>query len=280
MDTTFSAFSGRVLFQKPSLEELKKEYTLVDMHVHSNYSHDCITPVKSLLRRAGELGIGLSITDHLREAGSIEAYKQKRILVIPGIEIASLENKEILLYFYSAKDLKDYYERYIKNKLVVHKPTKSSIRGTLRAVRSRMKMTEIIDKADKYANLKCIPHPYTYFNRSSNIFFARKKRAALLRRIEAVEVLNSTHRRFMNNRAFKWAVKRGKAFTGGSDAHSLKEIGSAIVASKADNVEGFLDSVKKKKNLVIGKELKFPTALRAVLKSIGYKKKKARIHSI
>ena len=267
-------FSKRVLFQKPNFKELKKDYALVDMHVHSKYSHDCVTPVKSLLRKARKLGIGFAITDHLRAEGSLEACKQKRILVIPGVEIASLENKEILLYFYSAKDLKDYYEKYIKNKLVIHKQPRTTITKTIRAIRSRMKMNEIIEKADNYNCLKSIPHPYTYLNRSSYLFFARKKRRGLLKRIDSVEVFNAAQRHFMNKRALKWAVKRKKAFTGGSDAHNLKEFGSAVVASKANSVKEFLDSIKKKKNFVIGKEIKFPRVVRITFKALGYKRKK------
>lgn len=254
--------SNKVFFQKPDFKELRKKYTLVDMHIHSKYSHDCIISVKSILNRAQKLGIGVSITDHLRAEGSFEACKQKKVLSIPGIEIASIENKEILLYFYSAKDLKDYYEKYIKNNLVTRKPSKSRIVKMLRAVRSKMSMSDIINKADNYKCLKCVPHPYCYLNRSSNIFFARKKRASMLKKIEAVEVIDSARRKFMNEKALKWAVKRKKAFIGGSDAHTLPELGSAVVASKASTVKGFLDSIKKKKNIVVGKELRFPTAVK------------------
>ncbi|MBW2990099.1 PHP domain-containing protein [Candidatus Woesearchaeota archaeon] len=261
------------MFQKPGFKELKKDYTLVDMHVHSEYSHDCNTPVKNLLKKAKELGIGLAITDHARAEGALEACKQKRVLVIPGIEIPSFENKEILLYFYSAKDLKDYYEKYIKNNLVTHKPTRSRIKKTLRAVRSRMSMQEIINRAHIYKCIKCIPHPYTYLNRNSHLFFARKKRAALLKKIGAVEVLNSDHRRFMNKRALKWALKRNKVFIAGSDTHTLNGLGNAVVVSKAKTVKGFLDSIKNKKSFVIGKETKFPTAFRNSLKSFKHKRK-------
>ena len=268
---------ARIIFPKKSLAEFQKEYALVDMHVHSSYSHDCTAPIKSLVKKAQKIGIGFAVTDHLRAEGALEACRQaaqKKMLVIPGIEIASLENKEILLYFYSAKDLKDYYEKYIKGRLVVHKPTKSGIKKAIRAVRSRMSMKEIIEKADNYRCLKCIPHPYCYLNRSSNIFFARKKRAGMLKKIEAVEVLDSARRKFMNEKALKWAVKRNKAFTAGSDAHSVSELGAAVVASKARNVKGFLDSVKNHNNLVIGQETKFPTLFRILFKSLKTKRKK------
>lgn len=267
-------FSNRVVFQKPDFKELKKEYALVDMHVHSEYSHDGITPINSLIKRAKKLGIGLAITDHLRAEGAIKAAKQKRVLIIPGIEISAFENREILLYFYSVNDLKDYYEKYLKNKIIVRKPEKAGLIKTFTAVRSRMKMKEVIEKADNYNCLKSIAHPYTYLNKSSYLFFARKKRAGLLRRIEAVEVLTTSHRRFMNKMALKWALKRKKGFTAGSDAHNLSEFGSAVVASKSDRVEGFLESIKKKKNLVIGKEIRFPSVLKTMLKTLNYKRKR------
>ncbi|KYK27335.1 hypothetical protein AYK26_03695 [Euryarchaeota archaeon SM23-78] len=267
-------FSDRIIFQEPCMNELRKQYTFVDMHVHSKYSHDSITNVRNLLKKAGKLRIGLSITDHVRAEGALEACRQKKVLVIPGIEIASKENKEILLYFYDAKDLREYYEKYLKHKMIFHKPSKSKLVKTLRAVRSAMKMSDIIEKANNYNCLICVPHPYTYLKRSSYLFFGRKKRADLLRRIDAVEVLNSTHRKFMNKRALKWAFKKNKAFTGGSDAHILSELGSTVVASKGDSVESFLNSVKKRNNFVIGSELKFPRAMKEVIKSMGYKRKK------
>ncbi len=285
----------RIVLQEPDLEKLRKDYLLVDMHVHSKHSYDGLSPVKSIIRRATELGIGISITDHSLIKGSLQALKsceqkkkrEQKTFCIPGIEVASSENKELLMYFYKKKDLEEFYNKNLKNKLITHKATRTGISGFIRSMKTRLSMQEIIEKADKYPCLKSIPHPYSYFNRSSYLFFARKKREQLLKHIPAVEVLNAAHRRFMNNSALAWARKRNKAFTGGSDAHSMNEIGSALTGVSLDLIgagtgrrtaEDFLELVRKKKNIIIGKEIRFPTALKHGMTAAMEKRKRFSRH--
>ena len=253
----------RILFQEPGLKELRKEYTMIDMHVHSKYSHDTYTPVKSILKKAGKLGIGVVISDHIRAEGSLEACKQKRVVTIPAIEVNSKENKEILLYFYSSKDLEEFYER---------KDPKTNLTKAIRSVRVKMRMEDVVEKADKYYCLKCIPHPYTYPPRRSHRFFARRK--GILKKIGAIEAMNASMFPRMNRQALKWAEKTGKAVTGGSDAHLLREVGHVVVACKAHTGEEFLDCIRKKKNLVIGSEIKFSKVAKEFMKTVKMKKSK------
>jgi len=258
----------KMLFHKEALDEMKKDYSLVDMHVHTMYSHDSKTPIEQLLKRARKLGIGLAITDHKRAEGAVEASrigKKMGVMVIPGIEIASRENKDILLCFYSAKDLLAYYDKYIKGKSYSSRRPKNGFSKTLTAVRSPLRMNDIIEMADNYACLKSIPHPYTYFNKSSYMFFAKKKMRPALKRIDAVEVMNSSSRPYMNKRSRGWALRRNMAFTAGSDAHRSSELGTGLVACRANSVEGILDSIKKKRNLIIGKEIGARAAFKSTL---------------
>jgi hypothetical protein len=81
----YGTYSKRIAFNPPAMEEFKNDYTLVDMHVHTKYSHDSVTPIKYLLKRAAEIKIGFAVTDHLRAEGSMEACKQKKVMIIPGI---------------------------------------------------------------------------------------------------------------------------------------------------------------------------------------------------
>jgi predicted metal-dependent phosphoesterase TrpH len=258
-----NVFSQQVVFQRQALNELKKDYRFVDMHVHTKYSHDSKTPVDWLVQRASQLSIGMAITDHKRVEGAIEASKQNKVLIIPGIEIASRENKEIIFYFYSAKDLEEYYNKYLKNKNY-YKTPKNRITRTIVAVRSNLRMHQLIELADKYSCLKTIPHPYTYLNRSSYMFFARKKLRPSMRLIDAVEVVNSTNRAYMNKKARGWAIRHNKAFTAGSDAHNLSELGNSVVACKADSVGEFLDAIKKRKNIIIGEEMGAREAIKSM----------------
>ncbi|HHE36705.1 MAG TPA: PHP domain-containing protein [Candidatus Woesearchaeota archaeon] len=263
---------NRILFQEPGLAELRKEYAMIDMHVHSKYSHDTRTPLKSILNKAEKQGIGVAITDHVRAEGALEACKQRRVMIIPGIEVNSKENKELLLYFYSAKDLEEFYEKYVKNNRLPIREPRTSLTRMMRSVRVNMGMSDIIEKADKYSCLKSIPHPYTYPPRRSHRFFARRKQ--LLRKVDAVEVMNASLLPRMNRLALRWASKFRKCVTGGSDAHLIREVGHVVVACKAQTTEEFLDCIKKKKNLVIGSEVRFSKAAREFIKTVRTKKEK------
>jgi len=265
---------GNVIFEKPDYDELRKEYTILDMHTHSERSHDCQIHLKDMLKKAAKFGFGLAVTDHVRAENSIRACKQKKVLVVPGIEVNSIENKELLIYFYSAKDLQEFYEKYIKPYVTIKKEDKRKIiTKRLQIVIVKKKMQQILEESEKYSCLQSIPHPYTLPTRRSHIFYSRKKRRELFKDIEGIEVINASMTRHINKQAMRWAKKSGKSITGGSDGHTLAEIGSAVVATHATTVEGVLESIRKRKNLVIGHELKYSQSLRDYIASQRYKKK-------
>ena len=80
--------SHKILFERPNLDELTEQYAVFDLHFHSKYS-DGKNPVSSIAKRARELGIGISLTDHNEIKGAVELDKYGEILNIPGIEITS-----------------------------------------------------------------------------------------------------------------------------------------------------------------------------------------------
>lgn len=268
----YGTYSKRIAFNPPAMDEFKKEYTLVDMHVHTKYSHDSITPIKYLLKRAAGLKIGFAVTDHDRAEGAIEACAQKKVMIIPGIEVAAFENKEILFYFYSVSDLAEFYSKNIKNNMCMHHIPRSAWGRTIASVKCQLTMKELIERAHEYDCLVSIPHPYLSGIRKSHLFFKNPRNSYLLDKIDAIEAINASNRRFMNKRALKWAVKIKKGFTAGSDAHVLTELGSGLTASRADNVEDFLNSIKKKKNFVIGREIRLPSAFKDGWKSMKSKR--------
>jgi hypothetical protein len=264
--------SRRVLLQKPILENLRKEYLFMDMHVHTKYSHDSSTNIKHLLKRAGQLGIGFAVTDHVQAKGAMEAFKQKRIPVIPGIEILAKENKEIIFYFYSPKDLLHFYTKHVQGFKVVNQAPKSIIRRSLMSVRCMRDMETLIDRADNYSCVKCIPHPYAYLHRNSQRFFSRRPK--LMKKIDAIEIINSSLSKKQNKKALNWATKVKKAFTAGSDAHVSKHLGKCVVAAKASNTEEFLDAIRKKHGMIMGSEFKRREALKNMLEMNKTKRNK------
>src|SRR6185437_1845825 len=60
---------ARVLQQRPLID--------VDLHMHTDHSHDCATPVEVLLAAAREQGLGaIAVTDHNEISGALEARAQ------------------------------------------------------------------------------------------------------------------------------------------------------------------------------------------------------------
>lgn len=265
----------RAIFQEPALTKLKTEYTLIDMHVHSKYSHDSNTPIQSILSRAKQLNVGVSITDHNRVKGAIEAAKQRKVMIIPGIELLAKENVELLVYFYSLKDLEQFYCTNIEPS--IKKATKNKSAFTRRfssPMISNLTMTELIDKANDYSCVKSIPHPFCLPPRHTYSFFHKHK--IILKKVEAIEVSNSSMMPFMNKKACAWFVKTQKSATAGSDAHTIKNFGTSLVACKARNAGEFLDEIKKKENVIFGKEIKFYASIEDLIDLSNIKNEKAK----
>ena len=257
------AFSHKAIFQGQAMENLKKDHLLMDLHSHTKYSHDSRASIKDILKRAKSLGIGMAVTDHLQAKGAVEACRQKKVPVIPGIEILAKENKEIILYFYSARDLVDFYEKRVKNHKLAQKAPESVLRRSLLSVRCLVPMEDLVSYADDYNCVKCIPHPYAYLHRNSSKFFAKRKET--LKKIECVEVINSTLRPGQNRKALRWATKMNKAYTAGSDAHMAKQLGRSLTAARVDTTGEFLDAIRKKHAIIFGNEMRRREALSNIL---------------
>ncbi|MBU0666306.1 MAG: PHP domain-containing protein [Nanoarchaeota archaeon] len=238
--------SQNLLFEKPDFVKLSKENALVDMHFHTQYSDDCKTKMSDVFKRAKELGVGVAITDHNAISGSLLACKKKGLFAIPGIEVTSKNDKDILLYFYSAGDLKNFYEKNILKKIRKHKK--------FRFNKTKLSVQEILSIAKDYNAISSLAHPFTIYPKKSFYYFNNKKRSDLINDLVAIEVLNAARKRKGNLASYGWAMSAKKSITGGSDGHRLKWLGNAVTCCKAESVEEFLESIRNKKNFVIGKE--------------------------
>jgi len=236
---------ARVDFKKPDIQELKnKGYTLVDMHVHSNYS-DGLNSIKTILKKAKKLGIGIAITDHNEIKGSLEALKDKGSYVIPGIETSSDEGIHMLFYFYSKNDLIDFYYKAIHNYKRRNPNTflKTSINN-------------IIDKAKAYNCIICPAHPFA-IAWTGMCKYAHRSYIddVVLSKINAVEVITGSNLKRANQKAVIFAEKLKKGIVGGSDAHTLGEVGGVITYTKEKlDYYSFLDAIVDHRSFVIGKE--------------------------
>lgn len=104
---------NKVVFKKPGLINTK-EFSYADMHYHTKYS-DGRTKIVKVMKKCRKKGVGIAITDHNDIRGSILASGYNGVMVIPGIEIGVKEGAHLLLYFYTMKDLEEFYLKNVKD---------------------------------------------------------------------------------------------------------------------------------------------------------------------
>lgn len=237
--------SHKILFERPDLDKLKQQYTVVDLHFHSRHS-DGKNPVAAIARRARRLGIGIAVTDHNEIKGAVEIDGFKEGFSIPGIEITSREGTHLLVYFYDIDSLRDFYARHVKPHM-----------GPEIMSSTALAMEALIDRARTYESLIVFPHPYSAtFTGVCNPYFSERRRARLFAKVDGFEVINAENLNKWNLRSALLGFNLGKAVTGGSDGHRLPQMGKAVCcASCRTDRRAFLEAVKARQTRVIGKEI-------------------------
>ena len=78
----------------------------VDLHMHTDHSYDCATPVEVLLAEARARGLGaIAVTDHNEISGALEAEtKASGIKVVVGEEVKTAEQGEVIGLFLVGED--------------------------------------------------------------------------------------------------------------------------------------------------------------------------------
>ncbi|MCP3682994.1 MAG: PHP domain-containing protein [bacterium] len=221
-------------YAKPDIEGLKKEYTLIDMHIHTSISDGKASP-QDVIQRAKNLGIGISITDHDSIEGSLMAGRHTDILSIPGIEFSAKKDTHVLVYFYKTEDLKDFYERYAEGKAF------------------KLGVFEISEFAAKYNCLFGIAHPTGYAPGGFGTSKIKMEGYSKLKKLDFIEIINGHQFGYYAKGSYKIASQLDKGFTGGSDAHHINCVGSVVTGSKKKTLKEFLDSIKRKETFVHGR---------------------------
>ncbi len=231
----------KVEFGFPETDSLRKEgYFGVDMHFHTEYSMDGISKIPDIIKKLRKYKIGTVVTDHCEIAGAMRINKFKDVLVIPGIEFTCFEGSHILLYFYHADELKEFYNKTLQPSFT-HSHYLSSL-----------KTPELLDIALDQNCLICTPHPYVpdVLGIGRHGFDMNK----ISKKIHAIEVINGYNPHRYNLRALRWAKETKKAVTAGTDGHMTSELGRCLTFAQADDREGFLNALKKKKTIARGHE--------------------------
>ncbi|MEA3459241.1 MAG: PHP domain-containing protein, partial [Chloroflexota bacterium] len=169
----------------------------VDLHVHTCYSRDSLTPLEAVIEAARARGMGkVAITDHNCLAGALALREMAPEMIIVGEEIATTAG-EIIAYF-------------LREEIPAGLPPE-----------------EAIARVREQGGVVGIPHPLDRLRRQA---MGRERVLSILHLVDALEVFNSrTLLPADNRRAEELACANGLLRTAGSDAHTAWEIGHAYV---------------------------------------------------
>ena len=168
-----------------------------DLHIHTCYSIDCLSPLEKIVARCLELGINcVAVADHNTIAGALRLREIAPFRVLVAEEIATTGG-EIMGLFLTAD------------------------------IRQGLSPREAISQIRNQGGLVAIPHP---FGRSLSRHASMLISTEILSQVDIIEAFNS-RTPFSNSiaRAGQLAREQGKAASAGSDAHTLAEIGRAYV---------------------------------------------------
>lgn len=207
----------------------------VDLHMHTDHSPDCATPVEVLLETARDRGLGaIAITDHNEVSGALEARRiaegMDDIEVIVAEEVKTAEQGEVIGLFLEEK------------------------------IPKGMTMAETIAAIRAQGGLVYVPHPFDRFHSVPDY-------EHLLEMVEEIDVLEVFNPRValtaFNEEAERFARKYRIVPGAGSDSHVAQGLGSVRVRiHDFEGPEEFLEAMRdaditrKHKNLVYVQTLK------------------------
>jgi glycosyltransferase involved in cell wall biosynthesis len=205
----------------------------VDLHMHTDHSHDCATPVDELLAAAKERGLGaIAVTDHNEISGAIEAAERADgIKVIVAEEVKTADQGEVIGLFISEK------------------------------IERGMTLEETIAEIKRQGGLVYVPHPFDRMHAVPDY----EHLLTVIDDVDAIEVYNPRVAvGSFNEEAVRFAAKYRIPAGAGSDAHVVQGLGSARIRMRDfDGPEEFLESlrdadiVRKPANLLYVQALKF-----------------------
>ncbi len=186
----------------------------VDLHMHTDHSFDCATPVEVLLSEARARGLGaIAITDHNEVSGAHEAAgKAEGIKVIVAEEIKTAEQGEVIGLFIEEK------------------------------IPRGLTLEETIAEIKRQGGLVYVPHPFDRLHSVPDY----EHLLPVLDQIDAIEVFNPRVAiSEFNDEAVRFAAKYRIAAGAGSDAHVPQGLGSVRIRMQDfDGPEEFLQSLR------------------------------------
>jgi predicted metal-dependent phosphoesterase TrpH len=213
-----------------------RDWITVDLHLHTDWSHDCSIAASDLLEHAERIGLGgIAVTDHNVFGGALETAELaqgRQLVVIPGEEVKTRDQGEVIGLF-----LHEEIERGM------------SFGETIAAIREQ-------------GGLVYLPHPFDRLHAISDPATLHTH----LAEIDVIEVFNARLLRdSFNDEALRFARKYRLLQGAGSDAHVLQGVGTgAMRMLRFEGPEEFLLSLRTAQVLRRPKSLAYLQSLKWV----------------
>ncbi|MEA2655000.1 MAG: hypothetical protein QOI23_365 [Chloroflexota bacterium] len=189
----------------------------VDLHLHSNFSHDGQSTLQALIERSHECGLDrIALTDHNTVEGALDLARMAPELAIVGEEVKTREGEVIGLFI--TEQLPPY-----------------------------LTPEKVMDLIHGMGGLTYLPHPLD--RRRAN--FRPERVVELADRIDIIETYNPWCDAAANAAAAKLAADLDKVVATGSDSHSARELGRSWM--EIEDYEGpaeFLDRLRHARHVV------------------------------
>ncbi len=192
----------------------------VDLHMHTDHSGDCATPVEVLLARAQEEGLGaIAVTDHNEISGALEARKQAAELdpahpvkVIVAEEVKTASQGEVIGLFIEEK------------------------------IPRGLSLEETVAEIKRQGGLVYVPHPFDRMHSVPDY----EHMLSILDDVDAIEVFNPRVAiGAFNEEATRFAAKYRIVAGAGSDSHVAQGLGSVRIRMRDfDGPAEFMQSLR------------------------------------
>jgi predicted metal-dependent phosphoesterase TrpH len=210
----------------------------VDLHMHTDHSYDCATPVEVLLASAREQGLGaIAVTDHNEISGALEAQEQAArfgphppVKVIVGEEVKTAGEGEVIGLFIEEK---------IPRGLSLH---------------------ETVTEIRRQGGVVYVPHPFDRMHSVPDY----EHLLEILDEVDAIEVFNPRVAiGAFNEEAGRFAAKYRIPAGAGSDSHVAQGLGSVRIQMRDfDGPVEFMQSLREAQILTRPSSLLYVQALK------------------
>jgi hypothetical protein len=188
----------------------------VDLHMHTDHSHDCATPVEVLMATAREKGLGaIAVTEHNEISGAQAAAalsEEYGVKVILAEEVKTASQGEVIGLFINEK------------------------------IPRGMTLEETVAEIKRQGGLVYVPHPFDRMHAVPDY----EHLLGIIEDVDAIEVFNPRVAfSAFNEEAVRFAAKYRIPAGAGSDAHVAQGLGTARVRMRDfDGPQEFLESLR------------------------------------